>query len=207
MAFRNVFFQCSKDFRVIAKHFQDCSIRANAHSTNQNSYRHFSCTVNTHIENVIGICFIFQPSTTVRNHRCRIAVLVSLVHSVAIVHTRATDNLGDDNTFSAVDHKGAAIGHHGEITHENRRIRDHFHGVFHGFFLSTDRVFPLDFFPSGQFYCQTDGFCISGVPLLALFHCVLRLFIHGIIHKRKLQVARVVLNGGNILEHFPKSLF
>ena len=65
IGFCNVLFQCCQNLRLFAKQFNDFRIGANAHRTNQNRYRHLSGSVNSYIKYVVGICFIFQPSTSV----------------------------------------------------------------------------------------------------------------------------------------------
>ena len=36
----------------------------------------------------------------------------------SIVDTRGTNELADDDTLSAVDHKGSGFGHEGQVSHE-----------------------------------------------------------------------------------------
>ena len=92
-------------------------------------------------------------------------MLVSLVHLMAVVHAGAADDLGNDDTLRAVDHKGAAVCHHGEIAHEN--------------------VLFLDFVGLGvaQAHPDLDGLGVGSVPLLALLDGVLGLVLHGVIQE------------------------
>ena len=98
-------------------------------------------------------------------------MLVGLVHLMAKVHTGRTDDLGDDNALRAVDHEGAAIGHHGEVAHEDLLLLD-----FVG--LGVAQANP-----------NLDGLGVGGIPLLALLDGVLGLVLHGVVQERKLQLA------------------
>ena len=50
--------------------------------------------------------------------------LLARIHLGAVVHTRGTDELRDDDTLGTVDDEGALIGHHGEVAHEDELLLD-----------------------------------------------------------------------------------
>ena len=60
--------QAGQNLGLLTEELDDLRVGAKAESTDQNSDGNFSCTVYTHIENVIGVRLIFQPCTTVRNY-------------------------------------------------------------------------------------------------------------------------------------------
>ena len=116
-------------------------------------------------------------------------MLIGLVHLVAVVHARAADDLGNNDTLCAVDDEGAAIGHHREIAHE-------------------DFLF-LDFVGLGvaQAHPNLDGLGVGSVPLFALLDGVLGLVFHGVVQEAQLQLAGEVGNGTYVLEDFPQAGF
>ena len=63
--FGNVFFQSRQNLRFFTEQVNDFRVGANAQGTDQHCYGNFSGTVNSYIEYVVGVCFIFQPSATV----------------------------------------------------------------------------------------------------------------------------------------------
>ena len=115
-------------------------------------------------------------------------MLVGLVHFVAVVHTGGTDDLGDDGTLSAVDDEAAALGHNGQVAHED--------------------VLLLDLVGLGiaQPHPDLDGAGIGGVPLLALLNGVLGGVVHGVVQEAQLQLTGEVGNGAYVPEHFPQAL-
>ena len=109
-------------------------------------------------------------------------MLVGLIHIVGIIHTGRADDLRNDDTLSAVNDEGAAVGHNGEITHKDILLFD---------FLGLGVAQP---------HTDLDGLCIGSVPLLALLNGVLGLVFHGVIQEAQLQLAREVGDYANILE-------
>ena len=90
IGFCNVLFQCCQNLRLFAKQFNDFRVGTNAHRTNQNRYRHLSGSVNSYIKYVVGICFIFQPCSSVRDYGRRKQSFTKFVMSNRIVNTRGT---------------------------------------------------------------------------------------------------------------------
>ena len=64
-----------------------------------------------------------EPSTAGRDD-LRLVDLLAAVHLGAVVHARGADELGDDDALGAVDDEGAALGHDGEVAHEDELLLD-----------------------------------------------------------------------------------
>ena len=174
---------------VLAEHLLDLLVGLHAQGADQAGDGQLAVLIDAHPEYVGVVRLVFQPGAAVGNHRGGVGVLVGLVHLVAVVHAGAADDLGNDNTFSAVDDEGAAVGHHGEIAHE-------------------DFLF-LDFVGLGvaQAHPHLDGLGVGSVPLLALLDGVLGLILHGVVQEAQLQLAGEVGNGTYVLEDFPQAGF
>ena len=114
-------------------------------------------------------------------------MLVGLVHLVAVIHTGRTNDLGDNDTLSAIDHEGTAIGHHGEIAHED-------------VLLGNDLRLGI-----AQTDPHLDGLCVGSVPVPAFLDGVLCLVFHGIVQEAQLQFPREIGNGANVLENLPQA--
>ena len=64
---RVVLLKAGKDLWLLAEHFYDLFIGADAQCTDQDRDRHFSCFVGMNIVNVVGVCLILKPCASVRN--------------------------------------------------------------------------------------------------------------------------------------------
>ncbi len=68
LIFGNIFFDgCFNSF-VIAEEFTDFSITAKTECTKKSCDKNFAVFINSYIEKIIGIRFIFKPCTAVRNY-------------------------------------------------------------------------------------------------------------------------------------------
>ena len=174
---------------VLTEHLLDLLIGLHAQGADQAGDGQLAVLIDAHPEYIGVIRLVFQPGAAVRNDRGGVGVLVGLVHLVAVVHAGAADDLGDNDAFRAVDDEGAAVGHHGEIAHE-------------------DFLF-LDFVGLGvaQAHPHLDGLGVGSVPLLALLDGVLGLILHGVVQEAQLQLAGEVGNGTYVLEDFPQAGF
>ena len=142
---------------VIAKKLTDARVIAKAHCTQQNRHRNFAVFINTHIEHVVGIRFILQPSAAVRVQCCGKELFTGFVIALAKVNAGAAHQLADNNTLGAVVDKGACVCHQGKISHENLLL------------LQVARLFVQ------QTSTHTQRRGIGGVALFALFDAVLGL--------------------------------
>src|SRR5699024_9750223 len=64
----SVLSKACKDLRLFSKKLYDLGIRSDPERSDEHCDRHFSRPVNTHIENVIGVCLVFKPGASVRDH-------------------------------------------------------------------------------------------------------------------------------------------
>ena len=80
----------SKNLWFFTEHIDDFLICSDTEGTDQHGYRYFTGTVNTYVENIVGIGFIFQPCTTVWNHGTGIEFFTDLIMADAVVDTRGT---------------------------------------------------------------------------------------------------------------------
>ena len=162
----------------------DFLVGTQTQSTQENGNRDLAVFIDTHIENVVGVVFIFQPGTAVGDHGGAEQFLTGLV-----VHAGRTDQLRNNDALRAVNHKGAAVGHQGELAHE-----------YFGFLDLTALLVQK---AGGNAQSGSIG-CIA---LLALDHAVIGLFVQLVVDKIQDQISREVRNAGNIVENLFEALF
>ena len=179
-----VFFQSCQDLGFFAEQFNDLSIGTNAHCSDQNGYGNFSCSVNSYIEYIVGVCFIFQPCASVGDHCGRKQLFTNFIEIRCIVDAGGTNQLRNDNTFRTIDDECTCFCHQREITHED--------------FL----FFQFVQFSVVKSCLHLQGCGISRVSFLAFFNRVFGLGIQRKVDKFQDQVAAEVCNGRNILEYF-----
>ncbi len=172
---------------IFAEHTLNLLVGLNAQSPDQAGDGQLPVLIDPDPEYVSVIGLVLQPCAPVGDDGGSVGVLVGLVHLVAVVHTGGPNDLGDDDALRTVDNEGAAIGHHGEVSHED--------------FL----LFNFVGFGIAQTDPHLDGLGVGGVPLLALLDGVLGLVLHGVIQEGKLQLAGEVGDGADILEDLPQS--
>src|SRR5699024_12556091 len=119
IVFSSIFAETCKNLRLFAEHFDDLRIGAHAKRTDQHGDRHLSCSVYPYIENVIRVCLIFQPCTTVRNHGTGIELLTDFVMCDSVVNARRTYKLAYDDTFRTIDDKSTCLRHNRQIAHQD----------------------------------------------------------------------------------------
>ena len=154
-----ILFKTCKDLRFFAKQFDNFRICPDSQRTDQYGNRYFSCPVNTHIENVIGICLIFQPCSTVWNDGRGKQSFTKLIMRNGIINTGRTHKLTYDNTLCTIDHKSTGCCHKRQITHKDFMFID-----FVCFFVV--KPYP---------HLQRSSIC--GVTFFTLFDCVLHVFL------------------------------
>jgi len=123
---RSVFRKTCNNFWFFTEQIQDLLVCSDTEGTDQHCDRHFTVTVYTYIENVIGICLILKPCTTVWNDRSRIQFLTNLIMCNAIIDSRRTNQLAYDNTLSTIDNKSTGRRHKRQVAHENIMLTDLF---------------------------------------------------------------------------------
>ncbi|PFX05810.1 hypothetical protein CJ468_05276 [Nocardia farcinica] len=91
----------------------------------QHGDRLTALAVDAHAHGVALVDVELQPRAARRDHAHAVQILLgALVDAVIEVHTRRTHQLRDDHALGAVDDERALVGHHREITHEDRLALD-----------------------------------------------------------------------------------
>ncbi len=160
---------------IVTQQLQNLRIRAVAQRTEQHRQGQLPGTVNTHPQHVVGVGFVLQPGTTVRNDLGRIQRLAGLVQRTVKIHAGRTNQLRHDNALAAVNDKGAMVGHQREIAHEHI-----------GFFNFAG-------FPVLQADKDLQRCGVGLVTFTAFLQRILRL-LQCIIHELEHQIAVVVGN-------------
>ena len=169
-----VLFDGRNDTDIVAKEIQNLCIAGKAQSTDKGGNRQLSVFINTDIEDIVGVGLIFQPCAAVWNYGRSEKLFTSLVAGYAVVHTRRTHQLRNDNTFCAVDDKCTAWCHNREITHEDILLFD-----LAGFLVQE----------AGAHAQRSGKGCVA---LLTLFDTVFRFFVKTVVDKVKYQIALIV---------------
>ena len=182
-------FQSVLNQGALPEHILDLRIGLEPDGAHETGDGDLTVLVDTHPEHVRAIRLVFQPSTTIRDDGGGIGDVSSLVRFHVIIHTRASDDLGDDDTLCAVDNEGSALGHQGEVAHEDL------------LFLDLVRLLVA------QAHLHLDGSGIGGVSGLAGFYVILGALLHGEVNKGQLQVASIVGNTANILKNLTQAGF
>ena len=174
---------------VLAEEITDLRVVTQAQRTDEHRHRDLAVLIDAHIENVVGIRFVFQPRAAVGVQRGGEQFLARLVVALAEIHARGTDELRDDNTLGAVDDEGAGIRHERKIAHEDLLLL-HFAGLL---------------VQQTRFHAKRGR--IGDVALLALLDGVLGLGIQPVVDKVEHQVAGVVFDRRNVPEDLFQALF
>ena len=170
-----------QNLRFFTEQLQNLGIRAVSQCTDQHRNRHFTGSVNTDIEHIIGIRLILQPCSAVRNHGTGEQKLAHFVMVNTIVDTRGTYQLADDDTLRAVDHESSRLCHKRQITHENLMFVD----LIRFLIIETNSYFQRS--------------SVGGIPFFAFFDRVLcTLFVKCKVGKLQAQLSAVVGNRRNI---------
>ena len=174
---------------IVAEHLRNFLVRTDTQSTDKGGQRNLSVFIDPDICHIVGIHFVFQPCTTVRDDGCLEQILTGLVLFKGIVHTGGTYQLGDDNTLCTVDDKGTAFGHQREISHEDLAFL-----YVTGFLIPKRSLHP-------------QGRCVGYIPLLALCNRIFGGVVDLVIHKIEHQVSVVVRDRCHVPENLFQALF
>ena len=82
--------------------------------------RQFALTVDTDVDNILGIKFKVEPRTTVRNDAGCKQIFAAAVRFAAVMveqDARRTVHLADDNALCPVDEEGAVMRHERHVAH------------------------------------------------------------------------------------------
>ena len=116
--------------------------------------------VDADVEDVVRIRLILQPCAVIRDDRGGVDRKHRLVRGLVKIDAGGTDDLGDDDPLGAVDDEGAALGHQGEVAHEDLLLLD-----LLGLLVAQTNT-----------DLERSGIC--GVTRLALFLGILGLLVH-----------------------------
>ncbi len=181
---RGVLGQRSHELGLFAEEVNDLFVGADAQGTDQNGDRHLSGTVYSYIKDIVGVCLILQPCAPVGDHGAGEELFAEFILVNSIIDTGRTDQLADDDSFRAIDHKGAGRGHQRKVAHED--------------FLFLD--FPLRFLVI-KAYAHPQRCRIVRVVLLALFDGILDLIsAESVAYKGQAEMAAVIVDGRNVVK-------
>ena len=183
-----ILFQGSHDAAVIAEALQDLRVGLQAQGADQAGDGQLAVLVDTDPEHLAGVGLVLQPRAAVRDdgagQQRQICLQIDLL---AVIDAGGTDDLADHHALGAVDDKGAAVGHQGEVAHEDLVLLD----------LAGLLVV--------QAHQHFHGGGIRGVARLALLHVVLGLFVHAVINEAQFQITGIVHDGGHIGKHLTQT--
>ena len=186
--FGGILFKGGQDALILAEVVQDVVVGGQAQGAAEDGDGQLAVLVDADIEHAGGVGLILQPGAAVGVHGGAEQLVAHLVVGHAVEHARGADQLADDDALGAVDDEGARVGHQGEIPHEDLLV------------LDLARLLVQQ--PGGD----PQGGGIGDVAALALLDAVLGLFVEAVIHEAQRQVAGVILNGANVMEHLPQAL-
>ena len=112
-----ILFECSVDKSIVAEHIDKLLVRSYTHSTQKYRDRYLSRFIYLNIENIVLVCLIFEPCSSVGDDRCGVKVLSCFVDRRTVVNSGRTNELRYDNSLRTVDNERTRVGHEREITH------------------------------------------------------------------------------------------
>ena len=95
-------------------------LRRHADGLQQDRHRHLAATVDTEVQDVLGVKLEVQPRATVGDDPCREEQLAGAVGLAAVVleeHAGRTMQLRDDDALGTVDDEGAGRRHERDLAH------------------------------------------------------------------------------------------
>ncbi len=112
------------DLRLFTEQIDNLGVSAYSEGADQRRNRDFAGTVYTHVKYVVGIRFVFQPRTSVRNNRAGVKRFSEFIAGDPVINTGTSDQLADDDTLGSVDHKRAGLSHQRKISHKDLMLTD-----------------------------------------------------------------------------------
>ena len=183
-----ILFDGLDDLVVVTEERTDVLVLGETQSTKQNGDGDLAVAVDLHVEDVVDVRLVFQPRAAIRDHGAGEGELAHLVDVLGKVHARATDDLGDDDALRTVDDERTVVGHLGEVAHVDL------------LFLDLVRLLV------GQTNLNAKRHGVVDVALLAFLHRILGVVLDRVIHEVDEQLARVIHDGRDVLEHLAESL-
>jgi len=188
IGFAGVLFHGGHNAGIVAEAVQDIGVGFQAQGPDQAGDGQLAVLVDADPKHLAAVGLILQPGAAVGDHRGRQQGQVRFqVDLLAVVDAGGADDLADHHALGAVDDEGAAMGHQGEIAHEDLLLLD----------FARLLIVQAD--------ADLHGGGIGGIPGLALLHVVLGLFVHAVVDEAQLQVAGIVADGGHVGKNLPQA--
>ena len=184
-----ILFQSGQQPLFLPQKIHDFRVGAIAQGAQKRRDEHLALPVDLHVQDLVGVGFIFQPGAPVGNDLGGKQVLAHLVDGLGKIYAGGTDQLADNDPLRTVDDKGTLLGHQGEVPHEYRLL------------LHLSRFFIYKAHGDSQW----RG--IVYIPFLALFHRVFGMLeVDLIVHEFEDELFGIVRDRRNVGEHLLKIL-
>ncbi len=174
---------------VLAEKFEDLFVRTYSEGADKRSDRNFSVLVDTNVNDVVGIHFVFQPCAAVRDNGGAEQIFTRFILFKSIINSGRTYQLRYNNTLCAVDNESSAVGHKREIAHVDLA-------------LAESSRFAVE-----KGCCRSHCDLISSASRLTLGKGILGRIVKTIILEIEYEIAVVVGNRRHIAEYLFKSFF
>ena len=160
-----------------------------AECSEERCQRLLSRSVDSDIQDALGVCLVLEPCASVRDDLRAVESLVGLVRSNIEVRSRRTYHLCNDGSLGSVVDECALLCHEREVAHEHVLFLD-----LTG--LAVDQPY-LD--------CQSCRVC--GISLLALLLIVLRSVGELVIREFQAESVGCIADRRYVVEHLAEALF
>ena len=188
--FGGVLFDSCNNSVIGTEEINNFLVSAKTQRTYKSSNGEFSVFINTDIENIVYIIFIFQPCTPVGNDGRTEKFLACFVVVHFVIHARGPYQLGNDNSFRTVYDESTAWSHQGEVAHKYFRI-----GMFACFGIVE-----------GGFDTKRGRVCY--ITFLAFCNRVVRVFpVKLVVEETQYKMSRIIRYSRNIFKNLFQALF
>ena len=187
--FAGVFLNGGQNAVILAKVLADFLVGGKTERTDKHRDRDFTVLIDTHIEHVVRIVFIFQPGAAIRDYRRAEQLFTGFVVIHFIVNAGRTHELRYDDALRTVNYKSTAVCHQRKVAHENLGFFD-----LAGFLIQQAGRYP-------------KSRSVGSIAFLAFLYAVVRLVIQFIVYKIEYQISGIIRDAGNIAENLFQALF
>src|SRR5690606_15487782 len=106
------------------KGLQNLSVAAKSNGPQQDRSRDLAGAIHPDVNHVVVVALKLQPCPPVGDDRSIVEGLAGAVDLHAVVNSGSAHQLADDDTFGAIDDKGALFGHERKVSHEDLLLLD-----------------------------------------------------------------------------------